>query len=139
MTSILYITKGLYLLNPDIFVFQLTFGKAAISLLVLAIVFNKDLKYINWDSLDPASYGALAFKSIQSVVCIIISYTAMKHFSVSVTSIVCSLMPLFAIILAWIFLGEHISAYTIFSVCVVLTCVILVILGAQGEEKAKME
>ena len=130
MTSILYITKGLYLLNPDIAVFQLTFGKAAISLVVLIITFNKNLKHINWDSLDPESYGALAFKAVQSVVCIIISYTAMKHFSVSVTSIVCSLMPLFAIILAWMFLGEHISAYTIFSVFVVLMCVILVILGA---------
>ena len=130
MTSILYITKGLYMLNPDIEVFQLTLAKASISIIILVIVFNKDLKHINWDSLDPASYGALIFKSFQSVICIIISYTAMKHFSVSVTSIVCSLMPCFAIVLAWIFLGEHISAYTIFSVFIVLTCVILVILGA---------
>ena len=64
MTSILYCSKGMYILNPDIEVLQITFCKAAISILFLAIFLNKKIKYINWDSIDHQSYGALAFKSI---------------------------------------------------------------------------
>ena len=139
MTSILYITKILYMLNPDIEVFHVTFSKAVISIILLIVVLNKNLKYINWDSIDPRSYGALAFKSIQSVVSILISYNAMKYFSVSITGIVCSLTPLFAVFFAWILLGEFISCYTIASVHLVLACVCMVILGAEGEEKEHME
>ena len=138
MTSILYITKGLYMLNPTIEVFHVTWAKAVISIVLLAVVLNKELVYINWTSIDPKSTGALAFKSVQSVISILISYNAMKYFSVSVTGIVCSMTPLFAVFFAWIILGEHISWWNILSVCVILTCVFLVILGAQGEEKEHM-
>ena len=62
----------------------------------------------------------------------------MKYFSVSVTSIVCSLTPLFACIFAWMLLGENISYYTIISVFFVLGCVFLVILGAEGESRESM-
>ena len=108
MSSILYLTKIIYLLNPDIEVFHVTFLKAAISLILLIVGLNKNLKYINWDSIDPRSYGALAFKSTQSVLSILISYNAMKYFSVSVTSVVCSLMPLFAVFFACCLLGENV-------------------------------
>ena len=64
MTSILYITKVLYMINPDIEVFHVTWCKGVISIALLVLVLNKDLKYINWDSVDPKSWGALAFKSI---------------------------------------------------------------------------
>lgn len=53
MTSILYITKGLYLLNPTIEVFHVTWSKAVISLVLLAIILNKNLYYINITSVDP--------------------------------------------------------------------------------------
>ena len=139
MTSILYITKGLYLLNPTIEVFHVTWAKAVISIILLALILNKNLVYINWTSVDPKSWNALAFKATQSVVSILISYNAMKYFSVSVTGIVCSLTPLFAVFFAWVILGENISWWNIVSVCVILTCVCLVILGAQGEEKEHME
>ena len=99
---------------------------------------NKSIKYVNWDSLDPDSYGALIFKACQSVICIIISYTAMKHFSVSTTSVVCSLSPFFAVFLAWLFLGEHITPYTIISVVIVILCVTMIIFGSEGEQKVEM-
>ena len=90
------------MLNPDIEVLQITFCKAVISIVLLVIFLNKELKYINWDSIDPKSYGALAFKSTQSVLSILISYNAMKYFSVSIVGIVCSLVPLFAVFFAWL-------------------------------------
>ena len=139
MTSILYITKWIYIIQPEIEVFQLTFCKAVLSILILVLYLNKSIKYVNWDSLDPDSYGALIFKSCQSVICIIISYTAMKHFNVSTTSVVCSLSPFFAVFLAWLFLGEHITPYTIISVVIVILCVTMIIFGSQGEQKTEMD
>ena len=63
MTSILYITKWIYILKPEIEVFQLTFCKAGLSIVILALYLKKSIKYVNWDSLDPDSYGALIFKA----------------------------------------------------------------------------
>ena len=63
----------------------------------------------------------------------------MKHFNVSTTSVVCSLSPFFAVFLAWLFLGEHITAYTIISVVVVILCVTMIIFGSQGEQKMEMD
>jgi len=63
MTAILYITKALFELNPDIEVLQITTLKALISTILLAIVLNRKLKNIMYDSIDPESKWALAFKS----------------------------------------------------------------------------
>jgi drug/metabolite transporter (DMT)-like permease len=106
------------------------------SALLLGITLNSKLKYICYDSLDksgPALF-AIIFKTFQSASSIFISYNAMRYFDVSTTSIVTSLTPLIACLLAWMLLGEHISSYTIFAVCVVLSCVLMIILGSGAEE-----
>lgn len=133
LTAILYITKGLYALNPGIEVLQITSSKALISVAILIIVLNKNLKYIMYDRVDPDAYWALAFKTCQSTASIFISYTAMKYFSVSTVGVVCSLTPLIACMLAALILKEKLTWWTIVSVCIVLCCVMMVIFGATGE------
>ena len=130
MTSLLYVTKGLYALNPDIAVLQVTSMKAVASVAILALVLNRRLKEVMYDKIDPESVWALAFKSVQSTVSVFIQYNAMKYFSVSMTGIVTSLTPLIACILAALMLKERLSCWTIASVLVVLTCVLMIILGA---------
>jgi len=68
-----------------------------------------------------------------------ISYNAMKYFSVSTTGVVCSLTPLIACILAAFVLKERLTYWTIFSVLIVLSCVMLIIFGATGVEKDAMD
>ena len=63
MTSILYITKALYHYNPEIEVLQVTCMKALISVVILIICLNKNLKYVMYDRVDPDAIGALAFKT----------------------------------------------------------------------------
>lgn len=138
MTSILYITKGLYHLNPDLQVLQVTSMKALISVVILAVSLNKNIKYVMYDRVDPDSVYALAFKSSQTCASILIQYNAMKYFSVSTTSVVCSLTPLVACLLATLILREQLTRWTVVSVLIVLSCVSLIIFGAQGEEKAAM-
>lgn len=139
MTGILYVTKGLYVLNPNIEVLQITSMKALISIAVLILVLNRNLKYIMWDRVDPDAYGALGFKTVQSTCSIFISYNAMKYFSVSMVAVVCSLTPLIACVLAWLILKEKLTLWTILSVAFVVSCVMFVIFGATGEEAEAME
>lgn len=132
LTAILYITKGIYALNPGIEVLQITAMKALISVLILALALNRNLKHVMYDRVDPAAKGALAFKTAQSTASIFISYTAMKYFSVSTVGVVCSLTPLVACVLAWLILKERLTCWTVSSIFIVLACVLLVIFGATG-------
>lgn len=134
MTAILYITKALYGLNPDIEVLQVTMMKALISIGILIFMLNIKLKHVMYDTIDPESKWALAFKSVQTCVSIFIQYNAMKHFSVSTTAVVCSLTPLIACLLAVLFLKEKLTPWTIASVMIVLGCVMMIIFGTTGEE-----
>lgn len=72
LSAILYITKGLYGLNPDIEVLQVTSMKAIISMLILIICLNKNLKYVMYDCIDPDSKWALAYKTVQTTASIFI-------------------------------------------------------------------
>lgn len=130
MTSILYMTKLIFHFNPTIEVFHVTFLKAVISMVILLISINVNLKNVCWDSVDPRSIGALTFKSFQSMISILISYNAMKYFSVSLTSVVCNLSPFSALFLAFWLLGENIRCWNIFAVFIIFASVCLVVLGA---------
>ena len=72
MTAILYITKGIYEVNPDVEVLQVTCMKAIVSIGILIVILNKNLKYVMYDRIDPDSKGALAFKSCQTTISIFI-------------------------------------------------------------------
>lgn len=112
--------------------------KALLSVCLLILVLNKNLKYVMYDCIDPESKWALAFKSSQTCISIFISYNAMKYFSVSTVGSVCSLTPLIACLLAACLLGERLTFWTITSVFIVLSCVMMIIFGAQGEEADAM-
>ena len=117
----------------------MTASKAIISMFILILVLNKKLKNIMYDSIDPDSKWALGFKSVQTTLSIFIQYNAMKFFSVSTTGIVCSLVPLIACVFATFFLREQLTAWTVISVCIVLSCVLFILMGAEGEEKEAMD
>ena len=72
MTSILFIMKALYTVNPEIEVLQVTSMKALISILILILITNVKLKHIMYDSIDPDSVWALAYKSVQASISILI-------------------------------------------------------------------
>lgn len=139
LTSIIYVAKMLYELNPDMQVLHITSAKAFASCLILALGLNSNLKYICYDSIDMDSIGALAFKTFQSSICIFISYNSVKYFSVSTTGTSSAMAPLVTVVLAWLFLGEKISAYTVISILIVFSSVLMIIFGVQGQEKANMQ
>ena len=58
----------------------------------------------------------------------------MKYFPVSTVGVVCSLTPLIACVLAALILKERLTFWTMFSVAIVLSCVMMVLFGAKGDE-----
>ena len=90
MTSILYITKQIYIINPDIEVFQVTAVKSFISCFILLAYFNVDLKMILYTSVDKSRDAllALTYKTFQSAASVFISYNAMKYFYISTVNVV---------------------------------------------------
>jgi drug/metabolite transporter (DMT)-like permease len=65
MVGILYITKVIYILNPDIQVFEVTLLKSFVSIIALAAIFNVQLKHIMYTSVDKSRDAliALVFKT----------------------------------------------------------------------------
>ena len=139
LTTTIYIAQGLYVLNPDMQVLHITSSKALASCILLAVSLNANLKYICYDSIDMGSIGALLFKTFQSSICIFISYNSVKHFSVSTASTASAMAPLITVVLAWLLLGEKIKAYTVVSIVIVFSSVLMIIFGVQGEEKENMQ
>ena len=62
----------------------------------------------------------------------------MKYFAVSTTGVVCSLTPLIACLLAALILKERLTLWTMCSVAIVLSCVMMVLFGAKGDEADAM-
>ena len=92
-----------------------------------------------YDCIDPDSKWALAYKTVQTTASIFIQYNAMKYFSVSMTGVIYSFTPLVACMLAALLLKEKLTFYTIFSVVIVLSCVMMVLFGAEQNEAEAME
>ena len=141
MTVILYITKTIYIYNPDIHVFQVTCIKSFFSTILLLLWFNVQIKEIMYTSVDKSRDAliALIFKAVQSAASVLISYNAMKYFAISTTNVVTSLTPLVGVILAWLILGESINRWIVISVIIVLSSVLMIILGAEGEEEETLK
>ena len=138
ITAVLYITKGIYALNPGIEVLQIVALKSSISSILLVFVLNYKLKHVMYDCIDPEAIWALAFKTVQTTISVFIAYYTIKYFEVSTSGAVCSLTPLCACLLAAIILKERLSFWTMFSIAIVLSCVMMVLFGANGEEAEAM-
>lgn len=104
----------------------------------LIVILNVRLKHVMYDRIDPDSKWALAFKSCQTCLSIFIAYNAMMYFSVSTTAVVGSLTPLITCILAALLLKEKLTLWSMISVVIVLSCVMMIIFGATGEEAEAM-
>jgi drug/metabolite transporter (DMT)-like permease len=79
------------------------------------------------------------FKTVQGSVSVIISYKCLQSFHVSTVGVVCSLMPLLVCVMAAVVLGERVTAQDYLTMVLIITSVMMVILGAKGQEKETMQ
>lgn len=112
--------------------------KSTISFLLVLVTQNVNLKKIAYDQVDRKGLPSLIFKTIQGSTSVFLSYTTIKYFYVSTIGIVCSLMPLIVCVMAALMLGEQVTVKNYITIALVITAVMLVILGAKGQEKETM-
>ena len=132
------VSKALYKRNPDITAMQVLALRSAIGIVFLLIAFNRHLKSIMYDGVVRGTGKYVFAKTLQSSISTSIMLYSTQFFSVSLVSIVTSLAPILVILGACLFLKEKITFYTVFSVVIVISCVVVVMSGAEGEEGAAM-
>jgi len=128
--TIMYSSKEVFRLNPDLMVFQVTAVKATIAFLIVLITQNVNLKKIAYDQVDRQNLPALIFKTLQGSTSVYLSFTTLKCFNVSTVGIVCSLMPLLVCLFAACLLGERVKILDYVTIVFITSAVLLVILGA---------
>lgn len=138
MSANLYTNKAAFALNPLVGVMQFTFLRGVIATVLMLCWGRGQLKHALWDSVDRSNVFSLAFRCMQGGVSVLISYMCIKFFNVSTVGIVCSLTPLFVCFMAYFLLGERLKASDWVALMVVFVAVLLVILGAEGEESSTM-
>jgi drug/metabolite transporter (DMT)-like permease len=96
------------------------------------------LKHSLIDSVDRKSLPSLIFRCTQGGLSVFISFMCIKFFNVSTVGIVCSLTPLFVCLIAYWLLGERLKTFDQVALVAVFVSVLMVILGAKGEESETM-
>lgn len=137
LSANLYSGKYLFALNPTLTVTQLAFARSALSSLICLLWVNLNLKATMVDAVTRDSVGSLVFRCLQGGLSVTIGFLCIKYFSVSTVGIVCSLVPIFVCLLAWLFLGERMTWKDCVALAVVIIAASLVILGNQEDTSQK--
>lgn len=138
MSANLYVNKAAFALNPLVGVMQFTFLRGVIATALMLVWGRGNLKHALWDSVDRSNVFSLTFRCLQGGISVLISYMCIKFFNVSTVGIVCSLTPLFVCFMAYFLLGERLKPSDWAALLAVFVAVLLVILGAEGEESSTM-
>ena len=94
MTTNNYVSKAIFVLNPNVNVFQLSFARGCIAFLMMMVKVNIRAKKELWDAfkrIETSKLPFLAFRCFQGGACLFIMFMAIKYFPVSTVSIVCVL------------------------------------------------
>lgn len=138
MSINLYAGKAMFDLNPTVGIMQLTFSRGFMATILLVAVLNTDLKATLVDGVDRSSVGSLVLRCLQGGLSVFISFMCIKYFNVSTVGIVCSLTPLIVVVMAYFMLGEQMKLKSMIALLFIFLAVILVILGAEGEQRETM-
>ena len=133
-----YVAKAIFVLNPNLDVWQMTFVRGAVAWLIMMLKINVNAKALLWDSIEMDSIGALIFRCAQGGISLVIAFNSIKYFNVSTVGVVCSLSPPLCMIMAYFVSGETTELKEALMMGIVLTSVFLVIFGAE-EEHSEME
>lgn len=99
----------------------------------MLVYLNKDMKHYLVDSVQRKNVPFLTIKLFEATSCTVISYTVMKHLSVSLVGIVFSLTPLIIVIMAWCFLKETLHLIDCIKLLIGVVGVMLFVAGSTQQ------
>lgn len=124
------LSKQQFIMTPTLSVFDALFARGLVSLVLLALYMNRNIKAELIDSVDSSNLKALVFRCGSGAVCQVIAFQSIKYFDVSTVGMVCSLAPIFVCVMAYFLLGERMNYPDVLFLFSVFCCVTLVLLGA---------
>jgi uncharacterized membrane protein len=120
-------------MSPTLGVLELLFAQGVISIVVLMLWMNRNIKKDLVGSIDRSTVPALVFRCLSGALVSLISFQSLKYFNVSTVGMVCSLAPIFVCVLAYFMLKERMATADKIFLFAVFCSVILVLSGASGE------
>ena len=103
----------------------------------MIITVNRRLKYVVWDSIGGDQWWPLIGRTIQGNVTILINFTSVKFYTLTLIAVVNNFSPLFTTILAWILLGERFGVSLIVKLLIAFGGALLIILYDKDESVVK--
>ena len=125
------LSKQTFIMTPTLSVFDALFARGLVSLVLLALYMNRNIKAELVDSVDSSNLKALIFRCGSGALCQVIAFQSIKYFDVSTVGMVCSLGPIFVCVMAYFMLGERMQTPDMLFLFSVFCCVTLVLFGAS--------
>ena len=100
----------------------------------MLIIVNRNLKHVCWDSIEGDQWWPLIARTIQGNATILINFTSVKFYTLTLVAIVNNFSPLFTTILAYFFLRENIANATYLALFVTFIGALVMIMGAKEED-----
>lgn len=103
------LSKVIFLFHPEIGVVQYAFARGLIQLVLLAILINKDVKYILYGCIDRKYIPSLIMRVFMGNLTFFLMTISLKYLPLLVTSIVVNSANLMTVLLGAMILGERIT------------------------------
>ena len=103
----------------------------------MLITVNRNLKYVVWDSISGGQWGPLIGRTLQGNITILINFTSVKFYTLTLIAVVNNFSPLITTLLAVMFLKESLTAAVLAALFVSFLGALVMILG--GEEESPVE
>ena len=126
--------KVLYEHHPGLGATQLLVYRSSVSIVMLVIYLNKQIKHVMYDSIDAVSVPPLATRVITGNFAIFVNFMSVKFFKLTMVAMVINCAPLVTLFLAGPVLGEKVTIGQIISLLVAFGGIALMILGGEGGE-----
>ena len=99
--------KVIYENKPATTPLQVLAYRSIISTGLMAIKVNRNLKQVMWDGIEGSQWFPLWARVIQGNVTIMINFTSIKFFSLTLVAVVNNFAPLFTVVMAYYLLSER--------------------------------
>lgn len=127
-------TKLLFIYNPNLGVFESSFLRCLTQVLFLAILINKQAKWILWDCVPRELVSSLIIRILLGNANFYLVMMALKHLPVVVVTVVGNTAPLLTVIFGGVFLGEKITKIEVMCLCIAFSGVYVLLTSDKNEK-----
>lgn len=100
----------MFLWNPDLKTFEVTYLKSLFSIPFLMLIVNSNIKYVAWDSIPEGQGKLIALRTLLSFGANSIQTYALSILPVGNVSIIYNINPVFTVLIGALFMKEQVTS-----------------------------